>query len=137
MLRTECCVGSERWNENARAYSRDAWHTPRENSGVAAFDDELADRDESELIRTVAELDVFEDASGMRKVSRVIAADRDAAVAGLGEIFLHRLFGEGPILHRDHASHGEHGRCNDCEDDERFAQICAGRRTVCGICRGS
>ena len=80
----EFCVGSERRNENARAYSGDMRYMLRENPGITAFDDELVDRDESELICPMAELDAFEDASRRREVNRTITADGDPAVGGLG-----------------------------------------------------
>ena len=108
----------------------------RENPWVTAFDDEPGDGNESELIRTVAKLDVFEDAPGMREVSRVITANGDIAVRGLGEIFLHRLFGEWPVLHTQHGGRTEDDRCDACEDDKRFAESCPGLRSVYGACGG-
>ena len=80
----EFCVGCERRNENARTYSGDTRYMVRENSGKTAFDDELVDRDESELICPMAELDTLEYASRRREVSRMITADGDSAVGGLG-----------------------------------------------------
>ena len=137
MLRMEFCVGSKRWNENACAGSRDVGHMLPENPRVTAFNDELRDGDESELIPTVAELDIFEDAPGMREVSRVIMANGDIAVGGLSEIFLHCFFGEWPVLHAQHGGRTEDYRYADCEDDERFAESCPGLRLVCGACGGS
>jgi hypothetical protein len=130
MLRVEFCVGSEGRNENVRTGSRDAWHMPCENPGVTAFNDELGYGDESELIPTVAELDIFEDASGMREVSRVITANGDRAVCGLGEIFLYRPFGEWPISHAQHGRRAEEDGCDACEDDERFGESCPAVRSV-------
>ena len=89
------------------------------NPRVTAFDDELGDGDESELIRAVAKLDIFEDAPGMREVSRVITANGDIAVGGLSEIFLHRFFGEWPVLHAQHGGRTE----DDRYDDARMTSV--------------
>jgi hypothetical protein len=62
-----------------------------ENPGKTAFDDELVDRDESELIGPMAKLDALEDASRRREVSGMITTDGDAAVGGLGQVLLHRF----------------------------------------------
>lgn len=94
-LRVERNVAAESRYENVRAHRGNAWNVLPQNPHVASFHNQFFDSDELESIRTMAELNSFNDAAG-REVSGMEVPCRDRAVTGIPEILQHGVLRVGP-----------------------------------------
>ena len=120
MLRVENRMAAERWNEDLHFVGGNAGHMPSQNSGVASFNPHSLNRDQLKMVFSVLEFDALQNAPGNREVCRMIASDRDGAVARFGQILNDRLLRKRPELsaHYD-ACDEQYGNDQNGADQER------------------
>src|SRR5579864_1645572 len=96
VLRIERYVAAKRRDEHVATFGSDSRNTFGDNPGVAAFNGQLVDGNESPLVRAMMKLDSFENASREGKISAMRTADGDGAVTRFRQILHDGFFGKRP-----------------------------------------
>src|ERR1035437_5480800 len=117
VLRLKSYIAAKRRDEYVPTFCSDTRNTVRENSGIAAFNGQLVDGNQSPSIRAMMKLDALEDASRKRQISAMRTSDGNCAVARLGQILRDRPLSKRPDPAPEQCKTNHNTNCCRCNDD--------------------